>query len=91
MVIIIIGLVHQIQKCSQIKIKSENEIIEFLIPKDMVATSSVRLFVLWTTLRLYVNYNCYNIFKNQTKPLVELAKTRRFEGDYVNDFRPSGT
>ena len=34
----------------EIKIKSENEIIEFLIPKDMVATSSVRLFVLWTTL-----------------------------------------
>ena len=28
----------------------ENETIEFLVPKEMVATSSVRLFVLWTTL-----------------------------------------
>ena len=34
----------------EIKIKSQNEIIEFLVPKEMVSTSSVRLFVLWTTL-----------------------------------------
>ena len=34
----------------EIKIKLDNEIIEFLVPKDLVSTSSVRLFVLWTTL-----------------------------------------
>ena len=34
----------------EIKIKSENEVIEFLVPKEMVSASSIRLFVLWTTL-----------------------------------------
>ena len=34
----------------EIKIKFENETIEFIVPKEMVSTSSVRLFVLWTTL-----------------------------------------
>ena len=39
------------------------------------------------------NYYCFNIFKNQTKPLVKLAKAaERFgKGDYVNDFRASGS
>ena len=76
-----------------IKIKSENEIIEFLIPKEMVAASSVRLFVLWTTLPSILLIIIALIFlKNQTKPLVRLAKAaERFgKGDYVNDFRPSG-
>ena len=77
----------------EIKIKSENEIIEFLVPKEMVATSSVRLFVLWTTLPSIVLIIIALIFlKNQTRPLVKLAKAaERFgKGDYVNDFRPSG-
>ena len=77
----------------EIKIKSENEIIEFLVPKEMVSTSSVRLFVLWTTLPSIVLIIIALIFlKNQTRPLVKLAKAaERFgKGDYVNDFRPSG-
>ncbi len=77
----------------EIKIKSENEIIEFLVPKEMVTTSSVRLFLLWTTLPSIVLIIIALIFlKNQTRPLVKLAKAaERFgKGDYVNDFRPSG-
>ena len=77
----------------EIKIKSENEVIEFLVPKEMVSTSSVRLFVLWTTLPSIVLIVIALIFlKNQTRPLVKLAKAaERFgKGDYVNDFRPSG-
>ena len=77
----------------EIKIKSENEVIEFLVPKEMVSTSSVRLFVLWTTLPSIVLIIIALIFlKNQTRPLVKLAKAaERFgKGDYVNDFRPSG-
>ena len=37
------------------------------------------------------NYS-FNFLKNQTRPLVKLAKAaERFgKGDYVNDFRPSG-
>ena len=77
----------------EIKIRSENEVIEFLVPKEMVSTSSVRLFVLWTTLPSIVLIIIALIFlKNQTRPLVKLAKAaERFgKGDYVNDFRPSG-
>ena len=77
----------------QIKVKSENEIIEFLVPKELVSTSSVRLFVLWTTLPSIVLIIIALIFlKNQTRPLVKLAKAaEKFgKGDYVNDFRPSG-
>ena len=77
----------------EIKIKSQNDIIEFLVPKEMVSASSVRLFVLWTTLPSIVLIIIALIFlKNQTKPLVRLAKAaEKFgKGDYVNDFRPSG-
>ena len=81
------------KKAVEIKIKSNEEIIEFLVPKDMVSTSSVRLFVLWTTVPSIVLIIIALIFlKNQTRPLVRLAKAaERFgKGDYVNDFRPSG-
>ena len=78
----------------EIKIKSNNEVFEFLVPKEMVSTSSVRLFVLWTTLPSILLIIIALIFlKNQTKPLVKLAKAaERFgKGDYVNDFRASGS
>ena len=77
----------------EIKIKLDNEMIEFLVPKEMISASSVRLFVLWTTLPSIILILIALIFlKNQTKPLVRLAKAaERFgKGDYVNDFRPSG-
>ena len=77
----------------EIKIKSENEVIDFLVPKELVSASSIRLFVLWTTLPSLVLIIIALIFlKNQTRPLVKLAKAaERFgKGDYVNDFRPSG-
>ena len=81
------------KKAVEIKIKSEGEVLEFLVPKEMVSTSSVRLFVLWTTLPSIVLIVVALIFlKNQTRPLVKLAKAaEKFgKGDYVNDFRPSG-
>jgi len=78
----------------EIKIQSSDDVIEFLVPKEMVSASSVRLFVLWTTLPSLVLIIIALIFlKNQTKPLVKLAKAaERFgKGDYVNDFRASGS
>ncbi|MDB2353442.1 ATP-binding protein [Candidatus Pelagibacter bacterium] len=78
----------------EIKIRSGNDVIKFLVPKEMVSTSSVRLFLLWTTLPSLVLIVIALIFlKNQTKPLVKLAKAaERFgKGDYVNDFRASGS
>jgi len=82
------------KKAVEIKIRIENnEVIEFLVPKEMISASSVRLFVLWTTLPSIVLILIALVFlKNQTKPLVRLAKAaERFgKGNYVNDFRPSG-
>jgi two-component system osmolarity sensor histidine kinase EnvZ len=78
----------------EIKIKSDNDVLDFLVPKEMVSTSSIRLFVLWTTLPSILLIIIALIFlKNQTKPLVKLAKAaERFgKGDYVNDFRASGS
>jgi two-component system osmolarity sensor histidine kinase EnvZ len=78
----------------EIKIKSGDDTIEFLVPKEIVSASSVRLFVLWTTLPSIILIIIALIFlKNQTKPLVKLAKAaERFgRGDYVNDFRASGS
>ena len=81
------------KKAVDIKIKSQNEVIEFLVPKEMVSASSVRLFLLWTTFPSLVLVVIALIFlKNQTRPLVRLAKAaERFgKGEYVNNFRPSG-
>ena len=78
----------------EIKIRSGGDVIEFLVPKEMVSASSVRLFLLWTTLPSLALIIIALIFlKNQTKPLVKLAKAaERFgKGDYVNDFRASGS
>ena len=40
----------------------------------------------------HINSYCYNFLKNQTRPIINLAKAaERFgKGDYVNEFRPSG-
>jgi two-component system osmolarity sensor histidine kinase EnvZ len=78
----------------EIKIRSKSEVLEFLVPKEMISASSIRLFVLWTTLPSIILIIIALIFlKNQTKPLVKLAKAaERFgKGDYVNDFRASGS
>ncbi len=77
----------------EIKIKSKNDTIEFIVPKEMVSASSIRLFVLWTTLPSILLIVIALIFlKNQTRPLVKLAKAaEKFgKGDYVNDFKSSG-
>ena len=77
----------------EIKIKSNTEVIEFLVPKEMVSSFFCETFCFMdhTSFNSF-NYYCFNIFKNQTRPLVKLAKAaEKFgKGDYVNDFRPSG-
>ena len=52
----------------EIKIQSENETIEFLVPKEMVSTSSIRLFVLWINFTFFIiNNYCFDIFKKSNK------------------------
>ena len=77
----------------EVRIKSNNQIIQFFFPREKIATSSVRLFLLWVTLPSFVLILIAIIFlKNQTRPIVNLAKAaERFgKGHYINEFRPSG-
>jgi len=76
-----------------INIKHNDGYFEFFIPKDRVASSSARLFALWITLPALLMITIAIIFlKNQTRPIVNLAKAaERFgRGENIDEYRPSG-
>ena len=76
-----------------LRIKTNNEVIQIFFPKDKIAPSSVRVFVLWLTVPSLLLIAIALIFlKNQTRPLVKLSKAaERFgKGELVDDLRPSG-
>ena len=77
----------------EVRIRSGNKNLQFFFPKERIATSSVRLFVLWITLPSIVLIFIAILFlKNQTRPITNLARAaQKFgKGDYINEFRPSG-
>ena len=77
----------------EIKVNSNDKIIQVLFPKEKIAPSSVRLFILWITLPSLILISIAIIFlKNQPKPIVNLSKAaERFgKGDFVSGIRPSG-
>jgi len=76
-----------------INIKHNNGYFEFFIPKDRVTGTSARLFALWITLPALLMITIAIIFlKNQTRPIVNLAKAaERFgRGENIDEYRPSG-
>ena len=76
-----------------INIKNNNGYFEFFIPKDRVASTSARMFALWITLPALLMITIAIIFlKNQTRPIVNLAKAaERFgRGENIDEYRPSG-
>ncbi len=76
-----------------INIKHNVGYFEFFIPKDRVASSSARMFALWITLPALLMITIAIIFlKNQTRPIVNLAKAaERFgRGENIDEYRPSG-
>ena len=77
-----------------INIKHNNKgYFEFFIPKDRVASTSARMFALWITLPALLMIAIAIIFlKNQTRPIVNLAKAaERFgRGENIDEYRPSG-
>ena len=76
-----------------INIKHNDGYFEFFIPKDRVASTSARMFVLWITLPALLMIAIAIIFlKNQTRPIVNLAKAaERFgRGENIDEYRPSG-
>ena len=76
-----------------ITIKHNNGHFEFFIPKDRVSSTSARMFALWITLPALLLITIAIIFlKNQTRPIVNLAKAaERFgRGENIDEYRPSG-
>jgi len=76
-----------------INIKHNNGYFEFFIPKDRVSTTSARMFALWITLPALLMITIAIIFlKNQTRPIINLAKAaEKFgRGENIDEYRPSG-
>jgi two-component system, OmpR family, osmolarity sensor histidine kinase EnvZ len=76
-----------------INIRNNKGYFEFFIPKDRVASTSARMFALWITLPALLMISIAIIFlKNQTRPIVNLAKAAaRFgRGENIDEYRPSG-
>ena len=76
-----------------LKIKYQDGVLQFLIPKDRITNSSARLFGLWITLPAFLLIFIAIIFlKNQTRPIISLARaSEKFgRGEDVEEFRPSG-
>ena len=76
-----------------LRIKYKSGVLQIFFPKDKISPSSVRIFALWITLPgLLLIFIAIIFLKNQTRPIVNLAKAaERFgKGEYVKEFRPSG-
>ncbi len=76
-----------------LKIKYKNGIMQLFFPKSSISPSSARIFALWITLPGFLLITISIVFlKNQTRPIVNLAKAaERFgKGEFVKGFRPSG-
>ena len=76
-----------------INIKHNDGYFEFFIPKDRVASTSARMFALWITLPALLMISIAIIFlKNQTRPIVNLAKAAaKFgRGENIDEYKPSG-
>ena len=77
----------------EIRVKSNDKVIQILFPRERIAPSSVRIFLFWITLPSVLLISIAIIFlKNQTRPIVNLAKAaEKFgKGDFITGIRPSG-
>ena len=76
-----------------LRIKYGSGYFKFLVPKDRVTSSSVRIFGLWITVPALIMVFISLIFlKNQTRPITNLAKAaEQFgKGEEIEEFKPSG-
>jgi len=77
----------------ELRIKYLDGFLQIFFPKYKIAPSSVRIFALWITLPGLLLIMIAIVFlKNQTRPIVNLAKAaEKFgKGEFVKEFRPSG-
>ena len=76
-----------------INIRHNDGYFELFIPKDRVTSTSARMFALWITLPALLVIAIAIIFlKNQTRPIINLAKAaEKFgRGENIDEYRPSG-
>ena len=76
-----------------LRIKYQNGIMQIYFPKHKITPSSARIFALWITLPGFLLITIAIVFlKNQTRPIVNLAKAaEKFgKGEFVKEFKPSG-
>ena len=77
----------------EIKVRSNDKIIQILFPRERIAPSSVRLFIFWITLPSLLLISIAIIFlKNQIKKLIyPNSVIKKFgKGDFISGIRPSG-
>ena len=76
-----------------LRIKYKNGTLQIFFPRNKIAPSAARVFALWITLPGFLLILISIVFlKNQTRPIVNLAKAaEKFgKGEFVKEFRPSG-
>ena len=81
------------KEVAELRIKYQNGFLQIFFPKHKIAPSSARIFALWITLPGLLLIIIAIIFlKNQTRPIVNLAKAaEKFgKGEFIKEFRPSG-
>ena len=72
---------------------NKNEVIEFLVPKSKIRSTSGRIFALWITVPSLIFLFISIIFlRNQIKPIILLSRAaERFgKGQFDSDFKVSG-
>ena len=77
----------------ELRIKYQNGFLQIFFPKRKIAPSSARIFALWITLPGLLLIMIAIVFlKNQTRPIVNLAKAAESfgKGEFIKEFRPSG-
>ena len=76
-----------------LRIKYKNGVLQIFFPRHKIAPSSARIFALWVTLPgFFLIFIALIFLKNQTRPIVNLAKAaEKFgKGEFIKEFRPSG-
>ena len=81
------------KKVVEVKLQHQNGFLQIFFPKHKITPSSARIFALWITLPGLLLITIAIVFlKNQTRPIVNLAKAaEKFgKGEFIKEFRPSG-
>jgi two-component system, OmpR family, osmolarity sensor histidine kinase EnvZ len=77
----------------ELRIKYKSGYLQIFFPKNKISPSSARIFALWITLPGFLLIVIAIIFlKNQTRPIVNLAKAAESfgKGEFIKEFKPSG-